>query len=154
MDLKFTKGTQRPSIKKASNITVPVGSIEKHSPELKSTSFAKDKAYWAHLRGQESEECVIRYYQNLKYELIAQRLKTPFAEVDLMFHASEGHVLIVEVKTINSAAFINARITKNQKQRLVRALAYLSDQMNAAVEIHWAFVTGNGEVTVIEDISG
>lgn len=61
---------------------------------------------------------------------------------------------MVEVKTNNISAFQNFRIGKRQKIRLVRALLFLSDRLDSLVEVHWAFVTKEGKVTIIEDISG
>lgn len=83
-----------------------------------------------------------------------QRLKTPFAEVDLLFRAPEGHVLMVEVKTANLAVYQAHRISWKQKARLVRALQFLAARLDCLVEVHWAFVTKDGAVTIIEDISG
>lgn len=102
----------------------------------------------------DSESRVQKHYQQKGYHLLEQRLKTPFAEVDLLFQAPEGHALMVEVKTVNSADFHSYRISKNQKARLVRALVFLAARLDTLVEIHWAFVTKEGEITVIEDISG
>lgn len=122
--------------------------------ELKSSSSARSEIHWAHQRGLDSEELVQKYYINKGYELLAQRVRTPFAEVDLLFRAPEGHVLMVEVKTTNLADFQPFRISRKQKARLVRALYFLADHLDSLVEVHWAFVTKKGEVTVIEDISG
>lgn len=85
---------------------------------------------------------------------MAQRVKTPFAEVDLLFRTPENHVLMVEVKTNNVLAFQNHRISYRQKTRLIRALQFLAEKLDSLVEVHWAFVTKEGKVTIIEDISG
>lgn len=102
----------------------------------------------------ESEGHVIQFYQQLGFELLSQRVKTPFAEVDLLFRSPEGHVLMVEVKTANTPDFQPYRIAARQKKRLLRALIFLAEKLDSLVEVHWAFVTKNGEVTVIEDVSG
>ncbi|WP_374030159.1 hypothetical protein [Bdellovibrio bacteriovorus] len=81
-------------------------------------------------------------------------MKTPFAEVDLLFKSPDGNILMVEVKTANLAEFHFYRISQKQKNRLFRAMQFLACQFEALVEIHWAFVTKEGKVTVIEDISG
>jgi len=81
-------------------------------------------------------------------------VKTPFAEIDLIFKTPEGHALMVEVKTVNLSEFQNYRISRKQKARLLRALQFLTDRLDSLVEVHWAFVTKEGAVTVIEDISG
>lgn len=81
-------------------------------------------------------------------------MKTPFAEVDLVFKTPDDHLLMVEVKTSNVSDFQFYRISKNQKQRLLRALLFLAERYDMPVEIHWAFVTKEGAVTIIEDISG
>jgi len=72
--------------------------------------------------------------------------------VDLLLETPEGHLLIVEVKSVSHPDFIPARISKRQKQRLQRAMIYLAEKYKTPVEINWAFV-GPFEVTVIEDIT-
>lgn len=114
----------------------------------------KKEIYWAHQRGLDSEKIVQNFYQKKGYELLGQRVKTPFAEVDLIFQTPQGHALMVEVKTSNLSEFQNYRISYKQKNRLLRALQFLSVRLDVLIEVHWAFVTKEGEVTVIEDISG
>lgn len=114
----------------------------------------KKEIYWAHQRGLDSEKIVLNFYQKKGYELLGQRVKTPFAEVDLIFQTPQGHALMVEVKTSNLSEFQNYRISYKQKNRLLRALQFLSVRLDVLIEVHWAFVTKEGEVTVIEDISG
>ncbi|MGZ3790708.1 MAG: YraN family protein [Bdellovibrio sp.] len=139
--------------------TAPVSSTAGHSLGLKSTSKNlpsknNNEPYWAHKRGLDSEKFVQDFYKLKGYELLAQRVKTPFAEVDLLLRAPEGHLLMVEVKTTNLSEFQNYRITIKQKKRLLRALHFLAERLEVLVEVHWAFVTKEGEITVIEDISG
>jgi putative endonuclease len=110
--------------------------------------------YWAHQRGLVSEDRVRAYYQKKSYTLIEQRVKTPYAELDLLFRTPEGHLLIVEVKTANLSSFYNYKVTPRQKIRLLRAVQFLAERFATLVEIHWAFVTKEGEITIISDISG
>lgn len=119
----------------------------------KKTTSAKP-LYWAHKRGLLSEDRVAAYYQKKSYRLIEQRVKTPFAELDLLFRTPEGHLLIVEVKTANLSSFYNYKVTPRQKIRLLRAVQFLAERFSTLVEIHWAFVTKEGEITIISDISG
>ena len=81
-------------------------------------------------------------------------MRTPFAEIDLVFVSPKKHVLIVEVKSIRSVDFMPYRISQKQKQRQGRALIFLADKMQKLVEAHWAFVTADNQVLVIEDIAG
>lgn len=106
------------------------------------------------MRGFECEQIVIQYYQNKGYRLWQQRMKTPFAEIDLVFVTPQKHCLIVEVKSVTSTDFIPYRISKKQKQRQARALIFLAEKNNKLVEAHWAFVTKDDQVLVIEDIAG
>ena len=110
--------------------------------------------YWAHERGLQSEKYVIQFYQDQGFELLAQRVKTPFAEVDLLFRTPDQNVLMVEVKTANIRDFHLHRISVHQRKRLLRALLFLAEKLESLVEVHWAFVTKGGEVTIIEDVSG
>nr|BFD66982.1 hypothetical protein HAGR004_20040 [Bdellovibrio sp. HAGR004] len=110
--------------------------------------------YWAHERGLLSENHVVKHYQLKHFHLLGQRVKTPFAEVDLLFRAPQGHLLMVEVKTTNLMDFQPFRVSQKQKARLLRAMQFLAARWDVLVEIHWAFVTKEGEITVFEDISG
>ncbi|HEX7675807.1 MAG TPA: YraN family protein [Bdellovibrio sp.] len=128
------------------------------SPELKNTSTIssqkKHKPYWAHRRGLESEKIVIDFYLKKNFVLLKQRIKTPFAEVDLLFKSPHGHLLMVEVKSANLSSFYFSRISKRQKDRLVRATTFLASHFNCLVEMHWAYVDQNHKVTVLDDIIG
>lgn len=97
---------------------------------------------------------MIQYYQNRGYRLWQQRVKTPFAEIDLLFVTPQKHCLMVEVKSVTSTDFIPYRISLKQKQRQARALVYLAEKTQKLVEAHWAFVTSDDQVLVIEDIAG
>ncbi|MGZ3779067.1 MAG: YraN family protein [Pseudobdellovibrionaceae bacterium] len=123
-------------------------------PSANKINKFKTETYWAHQRGLESEKHVQEFYFKKGYVLLAQRLKTPFAEVDLIFRSPAGHALMVEVKTTNISEFQNYRISQYQKRRLMRALLFLTERLNSLVEVHWAFVTKEGQVTIIEDICG
>lgn len=126
----------------------------KNTSKKSSKVKSKKPLYWAHERGLLSEARVLSYYQKKSYTLIEQRVKTPFAELDLLFRTPEGHLLIVEVKTANLASFYNFKVTPRQKIRLLRAVQFLAERFSTLVEIHWAFVTKEGEITIISDISG
>lgn len=60
---------------------------------------------------------------------------------------------MVEVKTANQGTFYNVRISPRQKYRLLGAASFLAERFKTVVEVHWAFVTKCGEVTIIEDIT-
>jgi putative endonuclease len=127
--------------------------IAEPSQALKSSSSSSSEPYWAHSRGLESEEFVKDHYRKKNYKLKAQRVRTPFAEVDLIFESPAKELLMVEVKSVNIADFAAFRISQKQKQRLIRAMIFLAEKFARPVEVHWAFVTGDGEITIIEDIS-
>lgn len=101
-------------------------------------------------KGLQSELHVIEYFEN--YKLLAHRFKTPYAEVDLLFDL-KSHLLLVEVKSYSSAAFLPNRITSKQKDRLFRAATYLQNKFKKPVEINWAFVSAAGDVLVITDVT-
>lgn len=84
--------------------------------------------------------------------MLRQRLKTPYAEVDLLFRAPSGNLILVEVKTSNSADFLPARVNQRQWSRLARAAQFLAARFDCLVEFHWAFVDSNFTVTVFEEL--
>jgi putative endonuclease len=137
----------------------PVKCTEEHlrvskniSCEEGSNSSAK-KSCWAHQRGLKAEEIVIDYYQSRNFLILKQRMKTPFAEVDLLFRAPQGHLLMVEVKSVNLTSFYLTRVSKKQKNRLEKAVLFLANRFSSLVEIHWAFVGRDDRVTIFEDIT-
>lgn len=137
----------------ASSTARPLRELKSSSSD-KTSSDSKVPQYWAHRRGLESEEIVKVYYLHRGYVLLGQRVQTPFAEVDLLFETPEKNILMVEVKTANLDDFHFFRVSRRQKERQARALHHFTETMNCLVEVHWAFVTKTGELTVIEDISG
>ncbi|MEK2688829.1 YraN family protein [Bdellovibrio sp. GT3] len=152
MASKVTKVTQPQFTSNPSSSTVHAKSIA--SPSLASKSTSDKKIYWAHKRGVQSEEFVSKYYINRNYQLLKQRVKTPYAEIDLLFRSpSREKLLMVEVKTANQATFYNARISPRQKFRLMGAAVFLAARFNCQVEVHWAFVTRFGEITIIDDVT-
>jgi len=134
----------------------PATTTGRLSPALRNSSPSKDPCavptYWAHEQGLQAEARTIDWYHQKQYVILEQRVKTPFAEVDLLFETPEGHLLMVEVKSVKNADFIPTAIGKRQKQRLQRAMIYLTEQFKTPVEVHWAFVS-SFDITVIEDIT-
>jgi putative endonuclease len=126
----------------------------RNTSQNKLRSQEKSKMFWAHQRGLKAEAAAINHYQKQNYQLIHQRLQTPFAEVDLFFKTPEGHFLLVEVKSVNLSSFYNTRISKKQKSRLERAVLFLSHKYEALIEVHWAFVGFNDAVVVFKDVCG
>lgn len=76
-----------------------------------------------------------------KYILVAQRLKTPYAEVDLVFKNSQNQLVMIEVKSCNRDEFMTNRISYKQKQRLFRARQFLQENSKKEVLLFWAFVS-------------
>ncbi len=72
--------------------------------------------------------------------------------MDLLFDL-KSHLLLVEVKSYSSTAFLPNRITNKQKERLFRAAAYLQNKFKKPVEINWAFVSSKGDILVIKDVT-
>jgi Holliday junction resolvase-like predicted endonuclease len=102
-------------------------------------------------RGPWAEAQVIHHFHSFK--LLGQDIRTPLAEVDLIFQKETGGILAVEVKTLANFDFLPYRIKWRQKQRLFRACEYLREKYQQDVELNWAFVTEDGEILVIEDVS-
>lgn len=130
----------------------PLRGLKNISNEDGSNSSAK-KSCWAHQRGLKAEEIVIDYYRSRNFQLLKQRMKTPVAEVDLLFRAPGGHLLMVEVKSVNLSSFYLTRVSKRQKNRLEKAVLFLSNRFNILVEIHWAFVGLEDQVIIFEDVT-
>ena len=71
---------------------------------------------------------------------MGERLKTPFAEVDILFRSAKGKVVLLEVKTLSKWIWLESRITAKQKSRLKRAAQFLENKLNESVQVCAAFV--------------
>lgn len=76
-------------------------------------------------------------------------MKTPFAEIDLIYQVERKLFLVVEVKSLGQFDFIQHRVSSRQKQRLLRARSYLESQWKSEIMLWWAYVYQN-EVYIIE----
>ena len=65
---------------------------------------AQERGIWA-------EEVAMNYYLEQGYKLKGHRVKTLFAEIDLVFEKS-NKVTLVEVKTLGPRGFLHQRIKK------------------------------------------
>lgn len=92
-----------------------------------------------------------QYFLKLNYRLLKHRMKTPFAELDLIFESPKGEILIIEVKSIQSQEFIQGRLTEKQKKRLGRAMQYLQTQTRRPILFWLVMVTHQKEVLVFRD---
>lgn len=126
------------------------------SLELKNTSSKSSpkSKYSSWQRGLESEKIIQTYYAKLGYSVYKERFRTPYAEIDIIFRHPQKYSVLVEVKTVGSFDFLEHRLGFKQKQRLQRAQLYLSDLWGESLELHLAFVSLDGEVLVLDDLSG
>lgn len=118
-----------------------LGSIDFLSKESKSM-------YCEHLKGLRYEQIVLSYYLDKNWILLGQRIKTPFAEVDLLL--KQGKLLkLIEVKSLGNEAFMNYRIRQRQKERLIKAGQFLHFKWKMDVELEIVFVDNQEELTII-----
>jgi len=73
------------------------------------------------------------------YEFWAERFKTPFAEIDLIFQTPEKVFVMVEVKSIGKKGYERYRVSSKQRMRLKRAHQYFCSRFKK-VEFHLALV--------------
>lgn len=109
-------------------------SIEKLLVESKNSSGLKQ------IQGLVSELRVAQHFHQRNYYLIEHRLKTPFSEVDLLIENHKNEIAIVEVKTINQIDWVEERISRHQRQRLIRASLWLQEQRQQTCILLGAFV--------------
>ncbi|MCK6599267.1 MAG: YraN family protein [Bdellovibrionaceae bacterium] len=104
--------------------------------------------YCEHLKGLRYEQIVLSYYLDKNWILLGQRIKTPFAEVDLLL--KQGKLLkLIEVKSLGNEAFMNYRIRQRQKERLIKAGQFLHFKWKMDVELEIVFVDNQEELTII-----
>jgi putative endonuclease len=91
-----------------------------------------------HLDGDRAECFVAEQLLAAGWQLLARKLRTPYAEVDLLAIHPEGkHLVVVEVKARHALSWGEARETLRPRQhaRLARALEYLAMRFAWADEL-------------------
>ena len=89
--------------------------------------------------GIQAERLVQRHFESKGYILRNSRLRTPFAEVDLVMEG-RGEILLIEVKSLSQPDLIAFRIPWRQKGRLSRARAWAENWLECEVRLIFAFV--------------
>lgn len=79
----------------------------------------------AHADGLSKEALAALLLRVKLYRVLGTRLRTPFGEVDILAEKF-GHLVVVEVKSRSSEESAGAAISPQQRQRLLRAAAYLA----------------------------
>ncbi|GIL17489.1 MAG: hypothetical protein BroJett040_12400 [Oligoflexia bacterium] len=103
-------------------------------------------------RGLQAEIKVLDHYtQQLGYTKLHHRLRTPFAEVDLVLRSPQGVLTIIEVKTCINFEYLGMRIKKDQMSRLKRVIRYFSER-EFSVDFHYAVVSHDGKIQVFSDV--
>ncbi len=86
----------------------------------------------------------------LGFELFSNRLRTPFAEVDLVFTKNKK-VYLIEVKSLGCLDFSLVRISKIQKARLLRARLWLESLWASEVTLAFAYVLKDGAIFIFNE---
>jgi Holliday junction resolvase-like predicted endonuclease len=98
-------------------------------------------------KGIDSELIVQRYFEARGYECLYTRLRTPFAEVDLvMSRIKEDRIqenILIEVKSFKSELDPMNAVSYLQKKRI--------ENQKEIWRVHLALVDENARVSVIED---
>ena len=93
----------------------------------------RDRGHAARASGRRAEVFAALWLMAKGYRILGFRLKTPFAEIDLL--ALRGKVLAgVEVKTRTSLEASLAAVSADQRQRLRRALRFVAGKRRGLAE--------------------
>ena len=95
--------------------------------------------------------------QRLGWQLLRHRWKTPFAELDLVFVGPSGGWIVCEVKTLSPWSDLTGgafRLRGTQRDRLRRAMIWITEGLGQPAEFVLALVTHDGEVEWIWDVLG
>lgn len=96
------------------------------------------------------ESAVEKFFCELGFALFSKRLRTPFAEVDLVFIKNQKTYL-VEVKSLGRLDFSLVRISKAQKDRLLRARIWMEALWNRDAALAFAYVLHDGTIFIFNE---
>lgn len=92
---------------------------------------------------------VIHQLQSQGWKMLGHRFKTKIAEIDLIFQ-KERCLRLVEVKSVSDWNFVAYRVSKKQKQRLIRVFHYFQQRYSLDIQMDLALVPPDGEILFIE----
>lgn len=75
-----------------------------------------------------AENKIQNNFQEQGYRLLEQRKKTPFGEIDLWLYSKDLGFLAVEVKSLQSLGFLERRVSRKQKLRLIRTWTWILEK--------------------------
>lgn len=84
-------------------------------------------------KGKLGEDIAVRILQNLKYNILARRLRTPYGEIDILAR-TDNTVVAVEVKLRKSLAQARECIQRRQRNRICHALLFVMSERNITFE--------------------
>jgi Holliday junction resolvase-like predicted endonuclease len=154
MASSFIKATAPKTTNKPSRSTARANCTDARLAASKSISpktLAAPATCKAHELGLAAEARVVQYFLQKSFRIIKQRWRTPFAEIDLLVESPNGEVWIVEIKTLTSFDFLEARVGWKQKERLKRAFLYVQGKTQKPVCLYMAFVDTHGEILLLDD---
>lgn len=115
-----------------------------------------------HQRGRWCEEQVEQELARLGAQVVARRIKVAGIEIDLLGIGPTGNWLVVEVKSLGRAGWLESRIHWRQLKRLRRALGVLNGgwripgvcHQSSEGELWFALVPRDGRpVQLIQDFA-
>jgi Holliday junction resolvase-like predicted endonuclease len=101
-----------------------------------------------HQLGEESENTVVKYFEQKNFALKARRWRTPFGEIDLLLQSKAEGLWLVEVKSVGAFAGETV-ISRAQEKRLQRAAEYVFGLMGEFPHCVLAAVNHEGQVELI-----
>jgi len=89
------------------------------------------------IAGKKAEAYVAAEFVDLGWELLAENLRTPFAEVDLLMLSPQGKLVVMEVKARRSSSCVDGEdcLGWRQRLRLFRAAEWLLQRRGLAQDI-------------------
>ena len=103
------------------------------------------------VRGTAAEKWVVDYLLQRGHQILFANLRTYFAEVDLLTISPEKEMTLWEVKLIHNLSDEKPLVSMEQRKRLLRAFAQISQAANLKTRAHFAAVNQKQEITVFLD---
>lgn len=107
--------------------------------------------FYEHVKGQRCEELVCSWLEQKGWKILGRRVKSPYAEVDILASKFEGRninetIKMIEVKSVSNRDYLFLRLSNRQRVRLHQALVYFSHKWKKDIELHIAFVDAKGSI--------
>jgi Holliday junction resolvase-like predicted endonuclease len=102
------------------------------------------------VKGQWAESVATRYLTGSGWRILKRNYRTPIGEIDIVAEDQSGLCHFIEVKSLGACGLMEARYSKNQRNRLEKMVLHFQELWQIDIATLLVFVHPNEQVSVYD----